>query len=136
MISKILCATDGVEHSNPAITLAAQLASKFGARLSVISVNVMVHGGKGPTYNLWTEEEFDKVLSNAKTAVRQAGVPAVETVKAYGRDAAAVIVDYAEKNDFDHIVVGTPRTGVSRLILGSVAAEVAAKAHCPVTVSR
>jgi hypothetical protein len=48
----------------------------------------------------------------------------------------AVIVDHAEKNGFDHIIVGNPRLGVARLVLGSVAAEVAAKAHCSVTIAR
>ena len=53
------------------------------------------------------------------------------------REAAAAIVQYAEENGFDHIVLGTgDKRGVSRLVLGSVAADVAGRAHCSVTVAR
>jgi nucleotide-binding universal stress UspA family protein len=53
------------------------------------------------------------------------------------REAAGGIVQYAEANGFDHIVMGTgDKRGISRLILGSVAGEVAGRAHCTVTVAR
>ena len=53
------------------------------------------------------------------------------------RDAAAAVVQYAEENGFDHIVVGTgDKRGLSRLVLGSVAADIAARAHCTVTIAR
>ena len=44
---------------------------------------------------------------------------------------------YANREGFDHIVTGTgdPR-GVKRLVLGSVAASIAAAADCPVTIAR
>lgn len=53
------------------------------------------------------------------------------------RNIAASIIAYADEGKFDQIVMGsTGRTGVARLLLGSVASEVVAKAHCPVTVVR
>jgi non-specific serine/threonine protein kinase/protein-serine/threonine kinase len=51
-------------------------------------------------------------------------------------DPAAAILDYAETNDVDHIVLGARTNSVLRSILGSVSAEVAAKAPCTVTVVR
>ena len=39
-MKKILCATDGTDHSIHAIELAAVLAAKFGASLSICAVNV------------------------------------------------------------------------------------------------
>jgi nucleotide-binding universal stress UspA family protein len=43
----------------------------------------------------------------------------------------------AEMNKVDHIVMGTgDKHGLSRLMLGSVAADVCARAHCSVTVAR
>lgn len=48
-------------------------------------------------------------------------------------DAAEVIVDYAEKHDIDLIVIGTHgRSGLLRVVMGSVAEHVVRHAPCPV----
>jgi nucleotide-binding universal stress UspA family protein len=50
---------------------------------------------------------------------------------------AREIVSYAEKGDVDHIVMGSRgRSGLSRLLLGSVAETVVRRAPTPVTVVR
>ncbi len=136
MTKKILCATDGSDHSDPAVNSAADMAAKFGAKMTVIAVNIYIPEGRGATHPLWTEEELDKILASAKSKAKARASIEADTIKANGRDPTAVIVGYAAKNGFDHVVVGTPRNGVSRLVLGSVAAAVVAKAHCPVTVAR
>jgi nucleotide-binding universal stress UspA family protein len=51
-------------------------------------------------------------------------------------DPATAIVDYARKNQIDHIVMGARSSGGLRRYLGSVSAQVAAKAGCTVTVVR
>jgi nucleotide-binding universal stress UspA family protein len=51
--------------------------------------------------------------------------------------AADPIVNYAESKKADLIVIGTKgRTGLKRLLLGSVASGVVTHARCPVLVSR
>jgi nucleotide-binding universal stress UspA family protein len=51
--------------------------------------------------------------------------------------AADSIVNYAENKKVDLIVIGTKgRTGLKRLILGSVASGVVTHASCPVLVLR
>jgi nucleotide-binding universal stress UspA family protein len=50
--------------------------------------------------------------------------------------AAAAILDYARTNSIDHIVMGARANSIIRALLGSVAGEVAAHAHCTVTVVR
>jgi nucleotide-binding universal stress UspA family protein len=136
MTKKILCATDGSDHSEAAVDLAANMAAKFGAKMAVIVVNIHISEGRGASHALWTEEQVDQILVSAKSKAKARASVEAETVKVSGREPTTVIVDYAAKNGFDHVVVGTPRKGVSRLVLGSVAAAVAAKAHCPVTVAR
>ena len=47
------------------------------------------------------------------------------------------IVEYAEKNDIDLIVMGTHgRSGLEKMWLGSVTEKVLRQAHCPVLVVR
>jgi nucleotide-binding universal stress UspA family protein len=51
--------------------------------------------------------------------------------------AADSIVNYAESKNADLIVIGTKgRTGLKRLLLGSVANGVVTHARCPVLVTR
>lgn len=137
MSKKILCATDGTDHSAHAIELAAQLAARLGAKLAICAVNIAHGGVRGPLIYTWEDSEVKKVLDAAAAAARKAGASAVEEVALRSREASAAIVQYAEENGFDHIVVGTgDKRGVSRLVLGSVAADVAGRAHCSVTVAR
>lgn len=51
-------------------------------------------------------------------------------------DAASAIVDYARKNQVDHIVMGARSSGGLRRYLGSVSTEVTAQSDCSVTVVR
>jgi eukaryotic-like serine/threonine-protein kinase len=51
-------------------------------------------------------------------------------------DVAGGIVDYARRNQVDHVVIGARSSGRLRRHLGSVSAQVAAEADCAVTVVR
>lgn len=47
------------------------------------------------------------------------------------------IISYAEQSDIDHIVIGNRgRTGITRVLLGSVAELVARRSPVPVTIAR
>ncbi|RZN31826.1 bifunctional serine/threonine-protein kinase/universal stress protein [Bradyrhizobium sp. Leo121] len=51
-------------------------------------------------------------------------------------DPAAAILEFAQANQVDHIVIGARRDSMLRTLLGSVSAKVAAEAPCTVTVVR
>lgn len=137
MTSKILCATDGSEHSAQAVELAARMATESGAALSVCAVNIARGGVRGPLICSWDDAEVKQILDGAASAARKAGAMQVDELALRSREAASAIVQYAEENGYDHIVIGTgDKRGVSRLVLGSVAADVAGRAHCSVTVAR
>ena len=51
-------------------------------------------------------------------------------------DPATAIVDFAERNHVDHIVMGARGASTLRRYLGSVSSEVVAKSDCTVTVVR
>lgn len=60
----------------------------------------------------------------------------LETVLHVGQPSRE-IVEYAAEHDVDHVVVGSHgRSGVSRVLLGSVAEAVARRAEAPVTIIR
>lgn len=137
MIKKILCATDGAKHSSHAIELAASLSAKFGASLTICTVNVARGGARGPLIYSMEDSEVKKVLDKAAAEAKKAGAAKVDEVALRSREAAAAIVQYAEENGYDHIVVGTgDKHGISRLMLGSVASDVASRAHATVTIAR
>lgn len=54
-----------------------------------------------------------------------------------GNDPDVDIVKFAEENDFNHIFLGSRgRSGLERILFGSVAESVVEKAHCCVTIVR
>jgi nucleotide-binding universal stress UspA family protein len=137
MTKKILCATEGAAHSEHAVQLAGEMAAKFGADLGVCVVNVARGGARGPLIYTMEDSDVKRVLDSAAAAAKKAGAKKVQEIALRSRDAATAIVQYAEENGYDHIVTGTgDKHGVSRLVLGSVAAQVASHSHCTVTVAR
>jgi nucleotide-binding universal stress UspA family protein len=139
MSKKILCAVDDTEHSKAAVAVTAELAKALDAEVIFLAVNQLLggygHGGMA-TY-LWDDATLKRVLDSATAAASKAGVKASKSVNVKSRDIGRAIVVYAEENGIDHVVVGTGgKSGVSRLMLGSISSDVLARAHCPVTVAR
>jgi universal stress protein A len=120
-ISNLLFATDFSETAVGARALATALASEKGARLHLVHVVPSLMDPVSATARLQADA----------LTLGQSGV-AVETA-VLGGSAAAAIVRYARANAIDLIVVGTHgRTGMSRVLLGSVAEAVLRLAPCPV----
>ena len=82
-------------------------------------------------------EAGESLLERAATRATDAGRgEAVETVLETGQP-SRTIVEYASEHGVDHLVVGSHgRSGVSRVLLGSVAESVARRAEVPVTIVR
>jgi nucleotide-binding universal stress UspA family protein len=139
MSMKILCAVDDTDYSKAAVAVTADLAKAMDAEVTLLAVNQLLGGfGRGgmSTY-LWDSAALKRVLDAAMAAAKKAGVKAPKTASVKSRDVGRAIVVYAEENGMDHVVVGTGgKSGVSRLMLGSISSDVLARAHCPVTVAR
>ncbi|NGM69540.1 universal stress protein [Natronolimnobius sp. AArcel1] len=70
-------------------------------------------------------------------AAEQGGVSGTLETSVETGQPARLIVDYADKHDVDQIVMGSHgRSGVARLLLGSVAETVTRRASVPVTIVR
>jgi nucleotide-binding universal stress UspA family protein len=138
----IVVATDGSKYSAAAASEALGLAKWNGSALTVISVvpsELMTPSDIDFTITqreLIVEKEMDEAEKNAKV-VKEAALKEGVAVKAFvlsGRPADAIIETAQEKNS-DLIVLGSHgRTGVERLLMGSVAERVIVLASCPVLV--
>ena len=137
---KILCATDGSAISEKAVTHAISWASQLKQMLTFITVT----DGAELRFTVWDEAKLaagqlpvDKSLLVALERALAGGLKRLGCVRAAGPHIADAIVGYAEKNHYHHIIVGSAgRTGTARLLIGSVAADIVTRAHCPVTIVR
>lgn len=81
------------------------------------------------------EARADRLFEDAADIAREYGAE-LETETVLGRP-DRTIVDYADEHDVDLVVMGSHgRTGVQRILVGSVAEKVVRRAPCPVTVVR
>ncbi len=137
MSAKILCPTDGSDHSMVGVAKAVELAKLTGGALRFCVVNIAHGGVKGPTISHWTADEVKGILDLAVDTAKAAGVGDAEGVELIAREPGPAIVAYADQEGFGQIVMGTgDKHGIKRLVLGSVAASVAGSAHCSVMVAR
>lgn len=141
MFTRIVAATDFSEPAERACRLAAELARAHGAELVLLHVFVEL-----PLYaetpatavvqvydeqRRWVQDELD---ARAKDAA--AGDVRVRTRLETG-SAPETIAEVARRERADLVVVGTHgRTGLDRVMLGSVAERVVRVAPCPVLVAR
>jgi nucleotide-binding universal stress UspA family protein len=78
------------------------------------------------------EKAAERVLERVRNYADEYGVTLTTTTE-YGNPAQEISV-YAEENDIDRIIIGTHgRSGISRLLLGSIAETVMRRSPVPVT---
>ncbi|MGB1111020.1 MAG: universal stress protein [Gammaproteobacteria bacterium] len=134
---KILVAVDGSSNSTNALNQAIALAQPLGASITLITVIDMYIESMSVAVDM--EEELSReartVLDDDKALVESAGVTCADTIVHMGGEPHAFIVDEAKAHHVDLIVVGSHgRTGLSRLLHGSVSESVIGHAPCPVLV--
>jgi len=136
MIRKLLIAYDGSDSAQAAFDFALDLAGKYGAELHVLAVARPPEFGEEVETEAVIEQSrrhFGHVLHPLKA--RAADLTAFFEVKV-GHPAESIVL-YAEDHGIDHIVVGHRGHGLfERWLIGSVARQVIAYAHCAVTVVR
>ena len=143
-IRTILVPTDFSKHSEPALRYACGLAERMGSALHVLHVlSEVMPVGPDPMLAPVLPPEF---FRETEEASRQAladlldpawGKPtAVESSVRWGNP-VDVIVDHATSLGTDLIVIATHgRTGLSHVLLGSVAERIIREAPCPVLTVR
>lgn len=132
---KILLATDGSKYSKAAAERAIDFAGEYGGELRVVSVVDVPAEFYGEAPDA-VEDLINKAKGYAEDVKRQAessGIKA-ETFVREG-EAYRVIIDVARESGAGIIVMGSHgRTGLKRLLMGSVTEKVIGHAPCPVLV--
>ena len=133
-MKRILVAYDGGDAARRALATGIDLAKRFEAPISVVSV-VPVHPGRVPV-DPWDDRAVHaKELQEAKGILAEQGVTA-ELLEPAG-DPAPTIERIAEEGGFDTVVVGSRGLGaVSRFLQGSVSEHVATHADATVVIAR
>ena len=145
-IQKILFATDFSEPAAHAQQYAGELAERLGAELHILHVVVPVAVPALGAPSVGYIEDTEILAQLQENAERDLKTLFDEKWQSAHRVVTAVslgtpvfeILRYAKEQGVGLIVLGTlGRTGLTHLLLGSVAENVVRKAHCPVlTVHR
>jgi nucleotide-binding universal stress UspA family protein len=133
MYDNILLPTDGSAAAEAAVDHAVRLARAFDATVHVMSVVEPIPAVEmdAALVHERLRESADRAVDRACERLDAAGVPHASSV----RDGSAhrSILAAAEEADADLIVMGTHgRTGVGRVLLGSVTERVVRRSDAPV----
>jgi nucleotide-binding universal stress UspA family protein len=146
MAFKILLATDGSKFSNKAADYGLDMAKKLGADVIALYVMNLKH------FELYALEHHDDITGyeDENLRMRKEGEDALDYVVTRAREKGASlttrivrgypadeIIKMAKDEGIDLIIVGNlGRTGIERMLMGSVSEAVVRKAPCPVLVVR
>lgn len=151
LFKKILVAVDGSDPSNRAIDYALEISSKWSAKLIILvvvpkttipifpdqgmgSASILAYG-ELERYEDRMKEIYQNVLNDALRKVKSKNKDLeVESILKEGRP-SSIIVDVAEKNGVDLIVIGSRGVGgITGWILGSTSRKVVDSCTKPILI--
>ena len=140
--TKICCPVDFSETSWEALLQAAELAARGQAKVVILHVFDPVAGASGDAL-IATPDLQDQLVRDAEQklarfrAEAERIAPGHVVAESVAGEAATEIVRFVQRGVFDLIVMGTHgRTGLRRLVVGSVTERVVRTAPCSVLVVR
>jgi nucleotide-binding universal stress UspA family protein len=120
---KILVGLDGSDYSTWALMEAISIAKKFSGQITVITV-----------YKRGSKDIAGKTQLKAKQLLEEEKIDS-RLSSILGSNPSRALVDAAEMEKFDLIVVGSRGLGsAASFLLGSVSKQVVSKANCDVLV--
>ncbi|MDN5309108.1 MAG: hypothetical protein PWP14_502 [Methanolobus sp.] len=141
LYKKIFIATDGSEQNKKAVQHALEFAKMCGAKLyagyvvdTAAFASIPMDAGWEMMYEL-LQKEANEITSSVGENAQKEGIP-FEAVILEGHPGTE-IVDFANKQDIDLIIMGTlGKRGLDHFLLGSVAENVIRNSSVPVLVVR
>ena len=141
---KILVPVDGSKYSMEGVRVALDYAKTKGADITIMTVTPFVSGLdleiSAKELESLTEkmnQRAEEVLESAEGILKAEGVSS-ETILSSAVSAADEILDTAEKDGTDLIIIGNRglASAATRFLMGSVASKVATHAPCSVYIAR
>ena len=142
--SKILVAIDGSQASMDAADYAIEMTKNDGIELialTIIRIPLSSYGLVTPQGELSHPKEREEILEAKQwlqkliQIAKQNDVQLKTEIIDSQMSIEAAIVEYAESHGVDLIIIGTRgRSGLKKMLLGSVASGVVTYATCPVMV--
>ncbi len=130
MFDNVLVPTDGSDCAQAAVGYAADLATRYDAKVHTLCVVDSRTIENAPQYDQ-IKKEREEVAEKTSNDISVSGVPVEQAVRTDIPHKA--ILRYATEQDIDLIVMGTHgRTGVERYLLGSVTEKVVRLSDMPV----
>ena len=146
LTQNLLVSTDFSPASLLAVEAAATLARAFRAKVTLAHVfdptplAPMASSQLNEAEQLEVEQGYERRLHTELELLRDQKLSGIDDVKValiLGKSPADSLCHYAEREDIDLIVIATHgRTGIARMLIGSVAERVVRHAHCPVLTLR
>ena len=125
---KILVGYDGTNSAKEALNLARSHAKAFGA-----SIEVVTSMQKGTESERKEIEQAERGLEYAKSLFEEDGIDCNTHLLIRGLSAGEDLVEFANENRIDQIIVGVKRRSkVGKLLMGSTAQYVILQAGCAV----
>ena len=136
MISKILVAVDGSKNADKAFEYACDLAKKAGASLLVLHVFEEL-GTVGYSINKELERDNREMLQKYQSRTKKVLTTSVDVMEAKANDVAEEVLQTADRENIDTIVVGSRGISEAKIfLLGSVSYKVSHYARRPVIIVR
>lgn len=135
-LQRILLATDGSEHSEGAVRVAIDAATKCSSQLYALTMVLSnpEFEALAPQLVAEGEKKARATLDGVEAKAKVAGV-AIERLVRHGQDPGHQVVGQAEKRNADLIVMGRRGVrGLARMLVGEATVKVCGQAPCPVMV--
>jgi nucleotide-binding universal stress UspA family protein len=134
VLKNILFATDFSAAADAALPFAIQMARRYGASVHGVHVRPFeLYGGVPPASWPVLAEEAEKAAKENTRRLEEELRDVPHNVVVGQGDIWEVLAAVIQENDIDLIVIGTRgRTGIEKMVLGSVAEEIFRRASCPV----
>lgn len=143
MFKKILVPLDGSKLAETALPMAQKMAQTMGSQIFLLEIAEPIqtlHKGDavGETYHLEMSTEPTRKQAESYLAEVASRIPDVEVIKQVEEgDVAQVIIDTAVAHQIDLIIMSTHgRTGLRRLVFGSIVEDVIRHSNINVLIAR